>query len=264
MKQLGSGAVTGVAAPVPLATVLRPARLAAFGPGEYVGQESFMRATDIRELAARAGIAAGTTVLDLCCGLGGPGRLVAAGSGCTYLGVDACQESVATARRLGGRNCRYEVMTVPPLPPDRFDVVLLLETMLAFRDKASLVAAVASALVDRGRFAFTVEDGDPLTDAERGLMPDPDTVWPVPLPELVGRLGAVGLRVTWQKDCTRAHQLAVDALLAEFGARSGEVVDGGHGRELDELMTGHRWWSRWLREGRVRKFAVVAELESSP
>jgi hypothetical protein len=32
----------------------------------------------------------------------------------------------------------------------------------------------------------------------------------------------------------------------------------GH-RALDELLAAHRLWSDWLREGRVRKLAFVAE-----
>ena len=32
----------------------------------------------------------------------------------------------------------------------------------------------------------------------------------------------------------------------------------GH-RALDELLTAHRLWSDWLREGRIRKLALVAE-----
>ena len=30
-------------------------------------------------------------------------------------------------------------------------------------------------------------------------------------------------------------------------------------RDIDDLLTSHRLWSRWLRQGRVRKFALVAE-----
>ena len=60
----------------------------AYPPGEYVGQESFMSAGEIRSLAVGRASAPGS-VLDLCCGGAGPGRLITAELGCDYLGVDA-------------------------------------------------------------------------------------------------------------------------------------------------------------------------------
>lgn len=51
---------------------------AAFDAGEFVGQESFMTAGEIGELARPAGIRSGVSVLDPCCGVAGPGRLIAA------------------------------------------------------------------------------------------------------------------------------------------------------------------------------------------
>ena len=61
----------------PFDRALERTRLAAYPAGEFVGEESFMRATEIRDLATRAGIGPGVSVLDLCCGVAGPGRLVA-------------------------------------------------------------------------------------------------------------------------------------------------------------------------------------------
>src|SRR5690606_36380851 len=91
--------------------------------------------------------------------------------------------------------CRFEVARVPPVPSGTFAVVLLLETMLAFPDKETLVKEVARALGDGGRFAFTVEAGEPLTAAERARMPDADTVWPTPMPALSAMLERAGLVV---------------------------------------------------------------------
>jgi len=58
----------------PFDQALERARLSAYAPGEFVGQESFMRAAEILELATKAGIGPGVSVLDLCCGVAGPGR----------------------------------------------------------------------------------------------------------------------------------------------------------------------------------------------
>ena len=47
---------------------LRRAQEAAFGPGEYVEQQSFVSASEIRTLAEQAAVGPGVSVLDLCCG----------------------------------------------------------------------------------------------------------------------------------------------------------------------------------------------------
>ena len=175
----------------PSTQALFRARVSAYAPGEFVGQESFMTAGEIRALALQAGIGPGVTVLDACCGLGGPGRFLTRELGCAYLGVDAIAGAVAIARRRAGDlPCRYAVAHLPPLPAGPFDVVLLLETMLAFADKDALVRAVAAALGPGGRFAFTLEEGPPLTAAERAAMPDADTVCLIPLDELIAVAGS--------------------------------------------------------------------------
>src|SRR5699024_2088784 len=117
---------------------LQRARVAAYPPGEYVGQESFMGAGEILSLARRAGVGRKTSVLDLCCGAAGPGRFITATLGCAYLGVDADASAIAIAqRRAAHLNCRFHQARIPPVPGG-FDVVLLLETMLAFADKEAL------------------------------------------------------------------------------------------------------------------------------
>ena len=148
----------------PFDSALQRARVAAYAPGEFVGQESFMRAGEILSLARRAGIGPGVSVLDLCCGVAGPGRHITAELGCTYLGVDASPSAIALARdRAAGLPCSFEVAHVPPVPVGPFGVVLLLETLLAFADKEPLLRGVSAALRVGGRFALTVEEGEPLT-----------------------------------------------------------------------------------------------------
>lgn len=236
------------------------ARAAAFPPGEFVGQEGYMSASEVLSLAARAGVTTGVSVLDLCCGLAGPGLLITRELGCAYLGVDASPRAIARARERAadeGLDVAFEVARIPPVPPGRFEVVLLLETMLAFRDKRNLLREISSVLPMGGRFAFTVEEGQPLTGAERDVMPGSDTVWLTTLPDLLADLEVAGLQVRWQAECGTAHRATVDALV---GAYSAAELGGGPGRDtLDNLVTSHRLWSQWLQEGRVRKFAMIAE-----
>jgi SAM-dependent methyltransferase len=244
----------------PFTEALRRARVSAYPTGEFAGQESFMSATEIRALARRAGIAPGVAVLDLCCGVAGPGRLITRELGCAYLGVDVSPSAIAIARELAGDlPCRFEVARIPPLPPGRFDVVLLFETMLAFPDKRPLLEEISRALPAGGRFAFTVEEGAPLTDSEREAMPDADTVWLAPLPELLAHLEGAGLVVRRQEELSRSHLAVAQSLTRAFEADAGDIEAGIGRRALDDLLAAHRLWSDWLGRGRVRKFAVVAE-----
>jgi SAM-dependent methyltransferase len=250
----------------PFFRALRRARLSAYAPGEFVEQEGFMRAAEILLLAKRSGIAPGVSVLDLCCGVAGPGRFLSRELGCTYLGVDHSSSAVAIAReRARDLPCRFEVSRIPPLPPGHFDVVTLFETMLAFPDKQALLQEVSRALCTGGRFSFTLEEGTPLTDAERERMPDADTVWLTPLQDVYARLEGVGLAVRWQDDCSRSHLAVADSLIGAFAADEADIAEHLGRSAYDELMAAHRLWSEWLRQGRVRKFALVAEkLQATP
>jgi SAM-dependent methyltransferase len=244
----------------PLHRALHRARVSAYAPGEYVEQESFMTAGEIRALAVQAGVGPGVTVLDLCCGVAGPGRFLTRELGCAYLGVDASASAVAIAREgAGDVPCRFAIAQIPPLPAGPFDIVLLLETMLAFEDKDALVGAITAALRPGGRFAFTLEEGPPLTAAERAAMPEADTVWLTPLEEMASTLDRVGLVVTWQEDHSRAHRATAQALATAFAADAEGIAAQIGRRALDELLAAHRLWIEWLDEGRVRKLALVAQ-----
>ena len=219
-----------------------------------------MGAGEILALARHAGIAPRISVLDLCCGVAGPGRFITRELGCTYLGVDLSASAIEIAReRAGDLPCRFEVAQIPPIPHGPFDVVLVLETMLAFAEKETLLEEISGALTAGGRFAFTLEEGVPLTQAERASMPDADTVWLTHLPEMLACLERVGLAVRWQDDCSRSHRVRADALIDAFAADAGDIAAQIGRRGLDELLAAHRLWSEWLREGRVRKLVFVAE-----
>jgi SAM-dependent methyltransferase len=244
----------------PYVDALRRAREAAYAPGGYVEQESFMSAAEIRALAKRAGIGPGVSVLDVCCGIAGPGRLLTRELRCSYVGVDSSASAIRIAReRAGELPCRFEVAEVPPLPAGAFDVVLLLETMLAIADKETLVEGVCRALSAGGRFAFTLEEGMPLTAPERARMPDADTVWLVPEAELHELLARGGLVVRWREDWSASHRAVAESLLGAFAADATAIAALIGRRALDELLAAHRLWSEWLAAGRVRKLAFVAE-----
>jgi SAM-dependent methyltransferase len=219
-----------------------------------------MGAHEILEFARRADIGSGVRVLDLCCGVAGPGRLITRTTGCDYHGLDISESALAIARdRAGDLPCSFEVRKVPPLPDGRFDVVLLLETMLAFPDKEPLILEIARVLPPGGRFAFTLEEGCPLTDSERKRMPDADTVWLTPLDEMLALLDRTGFTVTWQLEVSEAHSANAASLIKAFTDDRQAIAAALGPEAIDKLISGHQLWREWLDDGRVRKFALIAE-----
>jgi hypothetical protein len=76
---------------------------------------------------------------------------------------------------------------------------------------------------------------------------------------MLARLEGVGLAVRWQEDCSRAHRAVADSLIDAFADDAADIAARIGRQALEELMVAHRVWSEWLRVGRVRKLAVVAE-----
>lgn len=189
----------------------------------------------------------------------GPRRLITTESGCGYLGVDYSADALRIARDLAGDlPCRFEQAHVPPLPDGRFDVVLFLETMLAFPDKRALLGEVARALVAGGRFACTVEAGRPLAATERARMPDVDTIWLIELAKFTAMLCDVGLTVIWQEPCTASHHATALALLRASRADSPRMAGVIGKRALDDLIAALQG------RDRVRSPAVTIPAASSP
>ena len=90
-------------------------------------------------------------------------------------------------------------------------------------------------------------------------MPGADTVWLIRLGDMVAGLERAGLAVRWMDDCSRSHQAIADSLVGAFAADGADIAAQIGAQALEELVRAHRLWSEWLRDGRVRKLAIVAE-----
>ena len=243
------------------------ARIAApvFAPEEYAGQESPLAAAEVLELSMRAGIAAASRVADLCCGTAGPGVLLAVTTGCALTGLELDREAVGLAAgRAAGHGCSERMAFVLgdarrlPLAPV-FDTVLLLETMLELEDKAALLRAVHGVLTPGGRFALTLEAGDPLSPGERRGLPGGDQVWFTPEPRFQELLAGAGFRVTWSRDLTAGHADRTRRLAIAFERDRPAIVDAMGEPFWTAIVAQHRTFATWLERGRLRKVAIVAE-----
>jgi hypothetical protein len=77
-------------------------------------------------------------------------------------------------------------------------------------------------------------------------------------------LERVGLRVRRQEDHSQSHLTVANALIEAFAADATAIAGQIGDEALEELLAAHRLWSDWLREGRVRKIALVAEKAETP
>jgi ATP phosphoribosyltransferase len=81
---------------------------------------------------------------------------------------------------------------------------------------------------------------------------------------MLAYLERAGLVVRWQEDRSRSHCALAESLNDAFAADASDIAAEIGRRALDELIAGHRLWSDWLRAGRVRKLALVAEKTGTP
>jgi SAM-dependent methyltransferase len=243
---------------------LEGAKLAAFGPEDYIGQESFLTGSQVLHLAESSELTRNTTVLDLCCGAGGPALLLASATGCSILGVDRSAGAIALARasaHLGGLAADFLQAEVPPKLERRFEVVNLFETMLAFPRKQPLLQSISELLEDSGRFAFTFEEGEPLSVSERQAMPESATVHLTPREEMLHTLRETGFAVLHEDDLTASHAQVAWRLAEEYARREPEISSVIGQERVQSLIRGHRLWADWHHSGRSRKLAVVARCQ---
>lgn len=114
-----------------------------------------------KELATRAGIAAGARVLDAGSGLGGPARYLAETFGCDVTGVDLAPHYVAVADLLAERaglagKVRFRVGDLARLPFENasFDLVWTQHVVMNIRDRDGLYRELHRVLKPGGVLAF--------------------------------------------------------------------------------------------------------------
>jgi len=112
------------------------------------------------ELAKLAEIDAGSLILDVGSGIGGPARFVAATYGCQVTGVDLSEPFVDAARYLTdrtglSRQVSFQTASALELPfgQGRFTVVLLQHVAMNISDRVQLYREIRRVLKPRGRFA---------------------------------------------------------------------------------------------------------------
>lgn len=113
-------------------------------------------------LADKAGIDASSSVLDVCCGIGGPARYLAYRYGCHVMGLDITESRIQSAHRLTKMvkldhlvDFRLGNALDMPFEDNAFDVVIGQEAWVHIPDKPRLLAQCARTLKSKGMIAFT-------------------------------------------------------------------------------------------------------------
>lgn len=114
-------------------------------------------------------LGAGDTLIDLGCGLGGPGRWLARQSGATVTGVDLSQAAIDGAQaaaavylRPGQYEYRLGTITSTGLPDRSADGLVSIDALPMATDRAAALSEVA-----RGPAASASQDGDQVGTADR-------------------------------------------------------------------------------------------------
>lgn len=132
-------------------------------PEDLSGVDEFhVRGMEVtRELAANAGLSAGTRVLDAGCGLGGPARYLAEQYGCLVTGVDITREYVRTAQQLSkltgleGRTTFIAGNVLDlPFAAGYFDAVWTQHVQMNIADKSRFYSELARVLRPGGLLVY--------------------------------------------------------------------------------------------------------------
>jgi ubiquinone/menaquinone biosynthesis C-methylase UbiE len=131
--------------------------------GEDLGQNSWLTAEEWRTFAGWLGLTEGSSVLDVCCGSGGPALYLAKTFGASVTGTDHNAEGIATATRLAeeqslaGR-ARFVVADASqPLRLDdgQFDAIVCIDAINHLRDRPRVLADWHRLLKPGGQLVFT-------------------------------------------------------------------------------------------------------------
>jgi SAM-dependent methyltransferase len=187
----------------------------------------------------------GDDVLDIGCGLGGPGRFLADRFGCSVMGTDLLDKRIEIAKALTRRtgldeqiSYRRADATDLPFRKNAFTLAWMLDVSMHIRDKRRLFSEIARVLKPGGLLVMHEQLG-PLPAAMNPVTRQAPYIAPS-LPQLIRYVDESGLRVlSWRDTTPRVleyfHAIR-DRLLAAVD--NAPQAEGGPWREQGQAILG--------------------------
>ena len=176
-------------------------------------------------------------VLDVGCGMGGPGRFLVDRFGCSIVGVDLLPERVALAERLTGMcgmdgSISYRVADATELPFDdsSFSYVWMLDVSIHIRDKNALFREISRVLQPDGLLVMHEQPG-PLPETMRAATRRAPYI-AASLPRLVRHIEDAGLRLLSWHDTTEHVLDYFRGLLSLFPDASDPIAHAAASKTL--------------------------------
>jgi SAM-dependent methyltransferase len=150
--------------------VLAEVRAEAFG--KDIGQNSWITAEEMLTLIQPLQLSAGSVVLEVACGSGGPAMFVAETTGCKIYGVDSNENAIQTARNLSSLSqTQFEVADANqglPFDEGNFDAIYCMDAVNHFSNRLQNLRDWSRLLKTGGRFLYTdpIIVTGPLTNEE--------------------------------------------------------------------------------------------------
>jgi ubiquinone/menaquinone biosynthesis C-methylase UbiE len=217
---------------------------------------SFLTLAEMRRMSAALELKAGATLVDLACGMGGPGLWLAREAGARLIGVDVSPVAVegarARAETLGlASSARFEVGTFASTGLDRSsaDGVMSVDALQYAPDKQAAFDEAARILRPGGRLAFACFEFDPARVAGVPVLGTDPVADYRPLLERAGfEVLMYNEMPGWRDRLTNAYQAIIDAQ----AALTQEMGDAGYAALSGEVAI-----TLQLQPYRRRVFAVV-------
>ena len=131
--------------------------------GDDLGQSGWLTSDELDRFADWLGLDAGSRLLDVGCGSGGPALRLAESTGASVVGIDLLEEGIATATRLAeerelgdrARFARVDAGAHLPFDDQSFDAVISIDAMCHLPNRVDVLREWHRVTAPRARVLYT-------------------------------------------------------------------------------------------------------------
>ena len=237
--------------------------------GVDIGQNSWTTADEYDRFIPSLNLGAGSELVEIASGSGGPARYVARKTGCRVTGVDANESGVATATQLArdaGDSDRVQFRVADatarlPFDDNQFDALMCIDSMNHFPDRLAVFREWQRVLRPGGRALFTdpVVITGPVTNDELALRSSIGLFIFIP-PMVTERfIEDAGMRLIRQEDVTENAVLTAGRWHDARAARREDLLKIEGEERFDGLQRFFAAVHKLTRERRLSRFVYLAE-----